>query len=485
MEMFQISKFSKSDLRRVLSRTRTDRLTDRHLLRLRVLNMGCGNSRPETVHDPVKTNSQKDTNKASNKTQNRSKEKNDYQLIDQHARKAPSRLKNSAEELVAYLSSDSKDPRMLARGFFVWSSENIKYDVDGYFGRAESAPNDAESVMKNGRSVCEGYASVFELLCSKAGIPVKKLSGFAKGYGYSPSKQLTLNTRTDHAWNAVQLEGKRYLVDSTWGSGHLDSKTNDYKKEFDDFYFLTEPKQFVSAHFPYMDNNLEESQKWQLLSKPISLEEFNKNLEYSPQAFKIGMQAVSHTTAYFEMKNELQMTFKSLGKEDINFSSRLMYEDGNWLKEQRNATFGYQENDVYKILIHPQKPGMYELTIFGKFASDDRDKSIPQVLEYTFKCTEVSDKTHEYPHIYGAVSVEKCILHEPRRGNLPSKTEIQFRISAPYLQVIRVGDTLLLKQGTMFTGKVTTPEKGYQLSLYGTRGDQYSRMDGLYDFHTV
>jgi hypothetical protein len=232
-----------------------------------------------------------------------------------------------------------------------------------------------------------------------------------------------------------------------------------------------------------MDNNLEESQKWQLLSKPISLEEFNKNLKYSPQAFKIGVQAVSHTTAYFEMKNELQMTFKSLGKEDINFSSRLMYEEGNWLKEQRNATFGYQENDVYKILVHPQKPGMYQLTIFGKLASDDRNENIPQVLEYSFKCTEVTDKTHEYPLEYA--SVEKCILHEPLRGNLPSKTEIQFRISAPYLQVIRVGDTLLLKQGTIFTGKVRTPEKGYQVTMYGTRGDQYSMMEGLYNFHTV
>jgi hypothetical protein len=49
--------------------------------------MGCGNSKPETVHDPVKTNNQRDTNKASIKNQNRAKEKDDYQLIDRHARK--------------------------------------------------------------------------------------------------------------------------------------------------------------------------------------------------------------------------------------------------------------------------------------------------------------------------------------------------------------------------------------------------------------
>ncbi|XP_060593414.1 kyphoscoliosis peptidase-like [Ruditapes philippinarum] len=446
--------------------------------------MGFGNSKQDTVHDPVKPNSQRDTSNAS-KNQNRVKQKYDYQLIDQHARQAPKGLNNSAEELVAYLSSVSKDPRMLARGFFVWSSENIRYDFDGYVGRSEKAPHDPESVMKNGKSVCEGYARVFELLCSKAGIPVKILSGFSKSYGYSPSKPFSLNTRTDHAWNAVQLEGKWYLVDCTWGSGHLDSKTNNFKKEFNDFYFLTDPRQFISAHFPYMDNNLQESQKWQLLSKPISLEEFNKNLKYSPAAFKIGVQAVSHTTAYFKMKNELQMSFKSLGKAEIIFCSRLMYEEGNGLKEQGNSTFGYHEKDVYKILVHPQKPGMYELTLFGKFASDDRDNIIPQVLEYNFECTEVSDESHEYPLEYEAASVEKCILHQPLRGNLPCNTEIHFRISAPYLQNIQVEDTLLKKQGAMFTGKVTTPEKGIQVNMYGTRGDQYSRMNGLYKFHTV
>ena len=40
-----------------------------------------------------------------------------------------------------------------------------RYDVDGFFGNTEMAPTDAESVMRNGRSVCEGYARVFELLC--------------------------------------------------------------------------------------------------------------------------------------------------------------------------------------------------------------------------------------------------------------------------------------------------------------------------------
>ncbi|XP_045174165.2 kyphoscoliosis peptidase-like [Mercenaria mercenaria] len=449
--------------------------------------MGCCSSKPETV--PIKQNSihrnYVNVKEPARSRQTDQENLNQYQKIDEHARKAPNSVKNSAEELVKYMSTVSKDPRMLARGFFVWSSENIRYDVEGYFGRAAKAPNDADSVMKNGRSVCEGYASVFEVLCRKAGIPVKKISGFSKGYSYSADKPYTLNTRTNHAWNAVELEGKWYLIDSTWGAGHLDSETNSFKKQFDDFYFLTDPKQFVSAHFPYMDNNLVESQKWQLLPKPLSLEEFNKNVEFKPEAFRLGVLATSHPQAYFEMKNEVKMTFKSKEKKEIAIMARLMLKEGNWLKEQRNTTFGYLENGVYKLLVHPKSPGTYQLTIFGKLVSDDKNEKFPEIMEYIIKCTEVKDKDHEYPVAFGAASTERCILHEPLRGNLPANTQVKFRVSAPHLDHIKVEHTYLEKSGTMFTGNITTHAPGYQVSMFGKRGEKHGKLDGLYQFYTV
>jgi transglutaminase-like putative cysteine protease len=41
----------------------------------------------------------------------------------------------------------------------------VRYDVDGYFGRTSRAASDANSVMRGGSSVCEGYANVMEALC--------------------------------------------------------------------------------------------------------------------------------------------------------------------------------------------------------------------------------------------------------------------------------------------------------------------------------
>ncbi|XP_060603781.1 kyphoscoliosis peptidase-like [Ruditapes philippinarum] len=391
-------------------------------------------------------------------------------------------MRNSTD-LVTYFSSFSKDTRMIVRGIFVWISENIRYDVNGYLGRSSMAPCDGQSVLTCGKSVCAGYARAFELLCRDAAIPVKTISGFSKGFGYSPSEPISFKQNTDHAWNAVQLEGKWHLLDCTWGAGYVEWEKKYFKKAFDEFYFLTDPKEFVSDHFPYMDNNIEESQKWQLLSKPISLEKFSSNVKYSPQAFKLGVLPVSHKKAYFEMRDELQMTLHSTGNEDIYINSRLMLEYGQ--KVQENATFCYQENGLFKILVHPRKPGMYTLDIFGKSFLDTTNEGCSHLMRYNFKCTKVTDKNHEYPTVYRGTFVEKCLLHEPLNRRLPSKTEIQFRISSPVLQQIMIDHTYFEKNGTMFTGKITTGAKGHKVNILGKRTEPESNWTHLFSFCTI
>lgn len=317
-----------------------------------------------------------------------------------------------------------------------------------------------------------------------ANIQVKKISGYAKGYGHSAANPITLSGDPNHAWNAVQLEGKWYLIDGTWGAGNLDT-SNSFQKKFDEHYFLTDPKHFVSAHFPYMDKNMEESKKWQLLKKPISLEEFNKNVKYQPAAFKLGVEAISHPQGYIEMKNEIQMLFKSTGKEENVLSARLMLKDGNMMREQRNSTFGYPENGLFKMLIHPPKVGTYKMSIFGQPVSDTKLEGIPQIMEYAIECTEVKESDFEFPLSYNTAGCERSILHEPLRGKLPENMQIKFRISAPHLQIIMVGSTLLEKSGNMFTGYATTGAADQQIAVYGTREDRSSRMQGLYAFQIV
>ncbi|KAL4224811.1 hypothetical protein ACF0H5_015507 [Mactra antiquata] len=392
-------------------------------------------------------------------------------------------MKNSSDNLVNYMTNFTKDPELLVRGFFVWISENIQYDVDGYFGRGQKAPYDCEGVMKCGRAVCEGYANVMEELCRKANVTVKKISGFAKGVGHSADQVITENTRTNHAWNAVELAGKWYLVDSTWGSGHL-NQAKENVKEFNEFYFLANPAQLITTHFPYMNNDMNESMKWQLLSKPVSLSDFSRRVEYKSSAFKIGARAVSHIDGLIEMKNELKMTFKSDGPEDITFSARMMLLDGNWWREQRNTTYGYMENGIFTILVHPPKPGTYTLDIFGHPASIAMMNNIPQLMSYTIKCSEVKEQDFEYPGTFVSTGTEKVILREPLSRKLRANTEVKFKIESPYLKTVRAGSTLLQQSGTSFTGLVKTGAPG-DLVIYGNRAGQYDRMHGLLSYTVV
>lgn len=56
-------------------------------------------------------------------------------------------------------------------------------------------------------SVCEGYAKALKYLLNSAGIKCELLQGTAIN---------TSGTKETHAWNAVYLDEKWYLIDSTW-----------------------------------------------------------------------------------------------------------------------------------------------------------------------------------------------------------------------------------------------------------------------------
>lgn len=80
------------------------------------------------------------------------------------------------------------------------------------------------SIIKNGRGVCQAYASLFQLVCEQAGIPCRYRTGRAT----RPDGRSEL-----HAWNLVLIDGTWWGVDATWGDpvfrdGHMDPKYVNY-----------------------------------------------------------------------------------------------------------------------------------------------------------------------------------------------------------------------------------------------------------------
>lgn len=84
------------------------------------------------------------------------------------------------------------------------------------------------------------------------GLPCLVVSGFAKGYSYRVGTVFTEESKTDHAWNLVYLLGEWRPMECTWGAGNVGADGK-YHQQFQEFWFLTDPVEFVDRHFPFMN----------------------------------------------------------------------------------------------------------------------------------------------------------------------------------------------------------------------------------------
>ncbi|PLX22243.1 MAG: hypothetical protein C0599_06950 [Salinivirgaceae bacterium] len=195
-----------------------------------------------------------------------------YETIDTYVKTITFKKSDGIPEIAAKITAKSNTDKEKLRAIFAWIAHNIEYDVRSFMtGRIpKSEPMD---VVQSGKGVCQGYANLFEAMSQAVGIEAYVVSGFSKGYGYSDRKRLD---NSDHAWNAVNLSGEWYLLDPTWGAGHLNEKGK-YVSSMQEKYFLAKPAFFVTEHLP-------EDPAFQMLPCPITPEEFLKD---STEVFKI------------------------------------------------------------------------------------------------------------------------------------------------------------------------------------------------------
>ena len=87
-----------------------------------------------------------------------------------------------------------------------WIAEHIFYDYDHCNGITLGV-TDAESVLRERRSVCEGYANLTLAMLQAVGIKA------AREVGASNSSDWV-----GHGWNVAKLDGKWVVMDNTWDS---------------------------------------------------------------------------------------------------------------------------------------------------------------------------------------------------------------------------------------------------------------------------
>jgi transglutaminase/protease-like cytokinesis protein 3 len=186
-----------------------------------------------------------------------------YAQVDKKVSEYPKSFSN-LDKLANQINKDFKKPEEKARAIYAWIAMNVAYDTKGmtstksvsysYRTQEEKLQKEkkmeedlANQTLKKKKAVCQGYSTLFKILCEKVGLESEIISGTSKttfqDIGKAPG-------RMDHAWNAIKIGGKWKLVDATWGAGYLDQSTGKFKKKYSGFYFFTDPDKFALKHYP-------------------------------------------------------------------------------------------------------------------------------------------------------------------------------------------------------------------------------------------
>jgi hypothetical protein len=364
-----------------------------------------------------------------------------FAAIDRHAIEAPRSAEKSVRSLALYLVRPARNDEERARAIFRWIAQNISYDTRGYFA-GKAGPSSPNSVLQNKTAACDGFSGLFTMLGREAGLEISQIGGYAKGYGSSVGEHFS--GPPDHAWNAVKIDGAWRLMDATWGSGYVDENGR-YIRSFDDYFFFTPPEKLIYTHFP-------ENPEWQLLSRRVSLDEFEKMAFVRPGFFEHGLELDSHPSSEFESTDTVKVMLRA---PDETVMLAQLIRNGKILGS--DLTFVQKEGGRAMVRAAFPAPGAYVLRIFAKRKSGDGKAG--WVLDYRIKARKNGRDTPTFPETYRDFMERDGFLESPMQGRLTSGKVYRFRLRIPGAEnaMVSLGNRWidLKKTGLWFEGKVT------------------------------
>ncbi|KAK2826727.1 hypothetical protein Q5P01_020941 [Channa striata] len=309
-----------------------------------------------------------------------------FHRVDSHVIRAGAELKEKCvydvKAIVQTITQGARNELEKLRAIWVWLCHNIEYDVSGYLGRSEKL-HSAEEVIAAGRGVCCGYSNLCTEMCREMGIECQEVPGHSKGVGYRHGQSLK-NVKSDHLWNAVLLGGQWFLLDACWGAGRVDMDHECFVKRFDDFYFLTDPEEFIDSHFP-------DEEKWQLLDTPIPLEEFERRVFKTSAFFTMGLRLIQ--PQHFHIVTDDGEANVSIGFSrpatftyEITQHQDLLHCGASEQKESVNSSFGLLtvSHRSMKLQLLPPASGTYDVKVFAR--PESASAPLIWVCSFTVEC---------------------------------------------------------------------------------------------------
>jgi len=189
-----------------------------------------------------------------------------------------------------------------ARAIFYWVANNISIDLK----LAKKGSNEkmfGDDVLKTRKANANGFATLFQDMCSVAKIRCLTVDGYIK------KTVEDINNKPDefnHTWAVVQLGQSPeswFYVDPEWASGYTDEKFTVFTKKFDDNYFFADKTLFNLQHFP-------DNMAWQLGGNGAkSAKDFFSQPIVKKEAVEFGLRSFIRAEGFIKASNKKPAAF--------------------------------------------------------------------------------------------------------------------------------------------------------------------------------
>ena len=213
------------------------------------------------------------------------------------------RLYNKAKDVLTNIVSENMTQAQRAQAIYEWIMWQTTYDyeVSEITNISEAIKQPAyylEGVFDYGFAVCDGIAKTMSLLCNMVDISCVRVVGEAYG---------TMVSR--HAWNKVQIDGKWYIVDATWGDGKISLSGVVYEGALHSYFLKSDGEMTThKATYPHLYPRANEVYNWydscQSLDGSADMYVEDSSTTELSLAVRYGIQSAIYEVTYGEETTE-------------------------------------------------------------------------------------------------------------------------------------------------------------------------------------